>query len=347
MNSPLLPDRYELGFQIGTGGFGSVWAAADNLTGAQVAVKIPKHRDSDTLSQFRREAEVTSAITHENVVRTLDYSIDPAAPYLAMELIDGHTLSHKTNLFGPMAPEQIVSIAKQISAGLDAVHSAEVIHRDVSPANVMLDREGTAKLMDFGLATYAPPQFRDTFPLIATPGYMAPERLHGQFGTLEQRGGPQSDLYSLGAVMRHMMTGLPIIPGEKLEDLGGLRPDTSRELRALVEQLMMPDPADRPRSAAETHNRLAKLSPHSAATSTQAPSLTVARGTRRAASAAPTPNGTLLALAATGIPSVGEFSGAGSRGSRSSPTVPPSALGRSAERSSGNEQRFGPGDGRV
>lgn len=257
--TPVLPDRYQVGNQIGTGGFAGVWVAADTLSGDHVAVKVPRGRDDFTLQQFRQEAEMTSALHHANVVRTLDFSVDPQTPYLAMELVNGQTLNHRLSFHGPMDPDRTIAVATQIAAGLDASHRAEIIHRDLSPFNVMLTAQGTAKIMDFGTATYAAPQYRDPFPQITTPGYTAPERLHGRFGSLEQRGGPHSDLYSLGAIMRHMLTGRPIVPGEPLRDLGELRPDLPPELRRVVAQLMMPDPAARPSSAAEVRDLLPHL----------------------------------------------------------------------------------------
>jgi len=254
----VLGGRYILDDQIGYGGYGEVWRATDTVLTRPVAVKLLHPRYSqrgEALARFRAEARHAGGLSHENIAQVFDYGepADGQPPYLVMELVDGPSL--ETVLTGgPLDDSRTMDIVAQAAAGLQAAHTAGMIHRDIKPGNLLLAPGGTVKITDFGIAhTIGSAPLTATGELIGTPGYLAPERAMGERAT------PASDLYSLGMLAYECLAGAPPFRGTPLEvalahrdrPLPPLPPSVAVGVAALVMRLAAKDPARRPNDAAE------------------------------------------------------------------------------------------------
>jgi len=254
----VLGGRYVLDKQIGSGGYGEVWRAADTVLSRPVAVKLlhPLYTQrSEALARFRAEARHAGGLSHENIAQVFDY-VEPAdgqPPYLVMELVDGPSL--ETVLTGgPLDDSRTMAIVAQTAAGLQAAHAAGMIHRDIKPPNLLLAPGGTVKITDFGIAhTIGSVPVTASGELVGTPGYLAPERAMGE------QASPASDLYSLGMVAYECLAGTPPFRGTALEvalahrdrPLPPLPPTVAAEVCALVMRLTAKDPARRLDDTAE------------------------------------------------------------------------------------------------
>jgi serine/threonine protein kinase len=204
----VLSGRYELLHRLGIGGAGAVWQAMDRILERQVAIKVllPELADDpQTAARFRAEASAAGKLTHPNVVVVYDIGRDRGRDYLVMELVDGPSASQ---LFaeGPMASGAAAHLGRSVAAGLGAAHAAGMVHRDVKPANVLLTRDGTPKLADFGIArALGDATARLTRPgnVVGTARYLAPEQLRDD--PLDAR----ADVYSLGLLLHEALTGGP------------------------------------------------------------------------------------------------------------------------------------------
>ena len=205
MNPPLLAERYQLGELIATGGMGSVYRAIDTHLGRPVAVKVLKRvlaDDPTFLERFRREARAAAGISHPGVARVYDYGELSSEPFMVMELVDGDTLAQRIANQGRLPWEQAFAIAGQVASALSAAHAHGVIHRDVKPANILIDRSDRVKVTDFGIAR-AVRATTLTRPgmVLGSANYVAPEQAQGSSV------GPAADLYSLGCVLFESVTG--------------------------------------------------------------------------------------------------------------------------------------------
>jgi eukaryotic-like serine/threonine-protein kinase len=205
MTSTMLADRYQLGELIATGGMGSVYRAVDIHLGRPVAVKVLKRvlaDDATFLERFRREARAAAAISHPGVARVYDYGERSSEPFIVMELVEGDTLAEQIAHHGPLPWEQAFAIAEQVASALSAAHAHGVVHRDVKPANILVDRSGRVKVTDFGIARAARATTL-TRPgmVLGSANYVAPEQAQG--ATV----GPAADLYSLGCVLFESVVG--------------------------------------------------------------------------------------------------------------------------------------------
>jgi urea transport system substrate-binding protein len=255
-------DHYEVLKVVGQGGMGVVFKAFDEKLHRVVAIKAlaPQLTTSDTARQrFVREAQAAAAVAHENVIDVHVVEDAGAVPYLVMQFIEGRSLEDKIRQGGPLPLRGVLRIGAQIASGLAAAHAKGLIHRDVTPANILLE-DGTerVKITDFGLARAAADASRTHSGLIAgTPLYMSPEQANGQ--DVDQR----SDLFSLGSVLYAMCTGQPPFRAEKtVSVLKRVRKDTPPPIReinpnipdwlaAMVVKLHAKEPAQRFQSAAE------------------------------------------------------------------------------------------------
>jgi eukaryotic-like serine/threonine-protein kinase len=204
MTSTMLADRYQLGELIATGGMGSVHRAVDTHLGRPVAVKILKRvlaDDATFLERFRREARAAAAISHPGVARVFDYGERSSVPFIVMELVEGDTLAARIAR-GPLPWQEAFAIAEQVASALSAAHGHGVVHRDVKPANILVDRNGRVKVTDFGIARAARATTL-TRPgmVLGSASYVAPEQAQG--ATV----GPVADLYSLGCVLYESVVG--------------------------------------------------------------------------------------------------------------------------------------------
>ncbi|TJU76981.1 MAG: serine/threonine protein kinase [Mesorhizobium sp.] len=252
---------YELDERIAFGGMGEVYRGHNIQTGDHVAIKIvlPEFaRDQTILSLFRKEATILNHLSHDAVVRYHVFTIDPGIgrPYLAMEFVDGQSLFDIMRN-GPMPTEDVRKLCHRLASGLNAVHQAGAIHRDLSPDNIILPggRVDRAKIIDFGIARSATVGGETLIggKFAGKYNYVSPEQLGLYSGDVSE----QSDIYSLGLVLAAALRGKPIdMSGSQFEIVEKRRtvPDLSdidADFRGIVEAMLQPDPQDRPISMAD------------------------------------------------------------------------------------------------
>lgn len=201
----MLDNRYELLEVIGVGGMAVVYKAKCHRLNRFVAVKILKEEyaaDEELRRQFHDESQAVAMLSHPNIVNVYDVSRSGSVEYIVMELIDGITLKDYLSRRGPLTPKEIVIFATQIAKALEHAHSRDIVHRDIKPQNIMLLRDGTVKVADFGIARLTNRQ--QTYckgEAIGSVHYVSPEQAKGSH--IDNR----TDIYSLGVVMYEMITG--------------------------------------------------------------------------------------------------------------------------------------------
>ncbi|MDI5904150.1 serine/threonine-protein kinase, partial [Streptomyces sp. 12257] len=210
----LLAGRYRVVAQLGRGGMGVVWRAVDEVLGREVAVKeLRTYTDADgpELADLRlrmqREARAAARVRHPGVVAVHDVAEVDGRPLIVMELVDGPSLDAVLRKSGPLDPREAAGIGAKVMDALAAAHEAGVLHRDVKPGNILLDRSGRVLLTDFGIATMDDPgdgsatNLTRTGHLVGSLDYMAPERAQGADP------GPASDVWGLGATLYAAVEG--------------------------------------------------------------------------------------------------------------------------------------------
>src|SRR5207244_1870448 len=212
----LLASRYRLVERIDEGGAGEVWRARDEKLDRNVAIKLLGPDADDAFrARFADEARRAAAVVHPNVVTVFDEGRDGADAFMVLEYVPGKTLRDLVAERGPLPPHEASRLVAQVAAGLDAANAAGVIHCDVKPANVIVDRAGLVKLTDFGIARAA--RDRDDQELLGTARYIAPERI--EVGEVTAR----TDVYGLGLLAYELLAGRPAFEGVSTEELMRLR----------------------------------------------------------------------------------------------------------------------------
>ncbi len=252
--------------KLGAGGMGVVFKARHRRLGRVVALKIlpPAFaRDPDLLSRFRREVDVAASLSHPNIVAILDADEDRGIHFMTMEYIEGSDLDRLVVDRGALAVDLALDCVIQAARGLEAAHARGIVHRDIKPGNLMLDRSGLVRVLDLGLArTFGTPDpLAETTPrsltqsgtCVGTVDFMAPEQ-----GLDSRRVDHRADIYSLGCTLCYLMTGRPPFKGENLvvklmahqnvdaESLRLARPDIPAAIDAAFLAMMSKKPEDRP-----------------------------------------------------------------------------------------------------
>jgi serine/threonine-protein kinase len=272
----LVLGRYVLLDRLGKGAMGKVYKARHRLMGRIVALKFiaPEYLVRiHAVPRFLREIRLLSRLDHPNIVRALDADLIGKSPCIVMEYVSGQDLERRLLARGPLPPEQVVRFAGQAARGLAHAHDRGVIHRDIKPSNLLLGADGRLRILDLGLgsslevADGEQGRFATADGMVAgTVDYMSPEQAVGQ-SKLDGR----SDLYSLGCVMYHLLTGQVPFPSDsrveclaqrirgRPEPITAMRPDLPLGLVGVVDRLMANSPDDRFQTAAEAAEALRAL----------------------------------------------------------------------------------------
>jgi serine/threonine-protein kinase len=266
-----LGGRYRVLSVLGAGGMGVVYKAHDLELDDVVALKMLKPGallDTEQLDRLKSEIKLARRITHPNVLRTFDFGEVNGLPYISMEYVRGMTLRYLLREARRVPYSAGLRIARQLAAGLAAAHEVGVLHRDIKPENLILEANGNAKLMDFGIARparRATPGFTQPGTFLGTPNYCAPEQLAGD--EVDER----ADIYSCGVLMTEMFCGALPFSGSNTMEIymaqmqaeparpSALWPEIRPELEALILRCLKRSIAERPASAAELAAALAQL----------------------------------------------------------------------------------------
>ncbi len=259
-------ERWEFGAELGCGAVARVVCVRDRMTGAVYAAKLlhPRHeRDATAVLRFRREAELSIRLVHDNLVRVWGTDVIAGHTALVMELVDGPTLAHQLACSGPVSEVALLDLAWGLASGLAYAHGCGVIHRDLKPANVLMDRTGP-KIADFGMArasSFAQAD-RGALTVLGTPPYMAPECLDPMAVD------PRTDLYALGCILHELATGTPpfggptpfaVLEAHRTAPVPRLPATFSTGTQRLVAALMAKAAGDRPQSAGAVLHAIATL----------------------------------------------------------------------------------------
>jgi eukaryotic-like serine/threonine-protein kinase len=261
----LLAGRYRLVRRIGAGAMGVVWQGHDERLDRLVAVKklqlrpgLPQAKAAQATARCLREGRIAARLHHPNAISVFDVVDEDDVPNLVMEYLPSRSMATVIAEDGPLMPGAVAAIGAQVAAALAAAHDAGIVHRDITPGNVLLGEDGVVKLTDFGISRAADDVAATTGPFAGTPAYLAPEVAHGAAPT------PASDVFSLGATLYAALEGAPPF-GRATNVLAVLHavaggeinpPQRSGPLTGVLFALLDADPAARP-SAARAHDLLA------------------------------------------------------------------------------------------
>ncbi|MEV7623254.1 serine/threonine-protein kinase [Actinoplanes sp. NPDC089786] len=248
----LLGGRYLLVARVGAGGMGEVWRATDEVLGRTVAVKVMLPEVAGQAGFARRfvaEAQAMAGVSHPGVANIHDYGQDHGVTFMVMEFIDGESLAQAVARAGRMAPPEVMRMIAEAAEGLQAVHDAGIVHRDVKPANLLVRRNGQVVLTDFGISRAGDSTgLTQSGAVLGTPTYLSPEQVLGQPAT------PLSDLYALGVAAYEMLAGRRPFVGENAYAVAlqrvqapppPLPADVPPNVAAVVGRMLATDPAQR------------------------------------------------------------------------------------------------------
>ena len=261
--------RYQIIEELGKGGMGKVYKALDADLKEKVAIKLIKPEvaaDKNTIERFRNEMKFARKIRHKNVCQMYDLNKEEGIHYITMEYVHGEDLKRLIRKIGQMSAGQVISIAVQVCEGMAEAHRLGVVHRDLKPQNIMVDEEGNARIMDFGIARSVKGKgITGAGVMIGTPEYMSPEQVEGK--EIDQR----SDIYSLGVILYEMVTGQVPFEGDTPFTIGmkhkGEIPQNPKELNTqisddlsnLILKCMEKDKEQRYQSAGEVRSELTSI----------------------------------------------------------------------------------------
>ena len=208
----LFAGRYHIIEELGRGGMGRVYKVFDREIREKIALKLLRPEiagDEKMIERFRNELKFARRITHKNICRMYDLNKEDETMFITMEYVSGEDLKSSVTRVGPLSAGKTIFIAKQICEGLAEAHKLDVVHRDLKPQNIMVDRAGNIRIMDFGIARSVQSKgITATGVMIGTPEYMAPEQVEGK--EIDQR----TDIYSLGVILFELLTGTVPFEGD-------------------------------------------------------------------------------------------------------------------------------------
>lgn len=270
-----LSGRYLLGDTIGFGGMSEVYLARDQRLDRDVAIKVLRAdlaRDPSFYLRFRREAQNAASLNHPSIVAVYDTgeadTDEGPLPYIVMEYVQGDTLRDLVRNDGPFDPRRASAVIADVCAALDFSHKNGIVHRDMKPANIMINLAGEVKVMDFGIAraiSDASSTMTQTAAVIGTAQYLSPEQARGE------RVDARSDIYSVGCVLFEILSGEPPFTGdspvavayqhvsEEPPAPSSINPDISPELDSIVLKALSKNPANRYQNAAEMRGDLVSV----------------------------------------------------------------------------------------
>lgn len=261
--------NYRIHSRLGRGGMGQVFLAEQINSGRRVAVKVlRKSADGTPLARerFVREALASAKLAHPNIIQIYDANPDADPPYLVMEYVDGISLQAAVAQYGPFTPAEVAECGRQVALGLQHASDAGLVHRDVKPANILLDRRGVAKILDLGIVRIVGDcltQLAQSDVILGTVEYIAPEQ------ALSSQVDSRADIYSLGATLYFLLAGRPPFPEGDVRDkilqlaheepipLDRLAPTVPAELVAIVHKMLAKDPDDRYQWSSDVARELA------------------------------------------------------------------------------------------
>ena len=274
MTGYLFGDRYQIGDTLGFGGMSEVHRGRDLRLGRDVAVKVLRAdlaRDPSFQTRFSREAQNAASLNHPAIVAVFDTGSTRTdagtVPYIVMEFVDGDTLRDVLKKEGPLVPRRAMEIVADVCAALDFSHRHGIVHRDVKPANIMLNRAGAVKVMDFGIAravSDGQSTMTATAAVIGTAQYLSPEQARGE--AVDAR----SDVYATGCVLYELLTGEPPFTGDSPVAIAyqhvreaprapsEVHPGLPKELDAIVLKALNKNPLNRYQTAADMRSDLVR-----------------------------------------------------------------------------------------
>ncbi|MBR1735644.1 MAG: Stk1 family PASTA domain-containing Ser/Thr kinase, partial [Firmicutes bacterium] len=263
-NDTVISGRYRIIEQIGIGGMAVVYKALDIKLDRAVTLKVLKEAfiaDEEFLKRFSVEAKAAAKLNHPNIVSAYDVGEDGNIHYIVMEYIDGYTLKELIKKKAPFSNEEALGVAIQIATGLEAAHSCGIIHRDIKPQNILVTKEGSIKVTDFGIARTAGSN-TITADSIGSVHYFSPEQARSGFVDYK------SDIYSLGIILFEMVTGVVPFEGESavelamkhieepLPDMKALNPNISDSVVKIILKATEKKASQRYQSAYEMNDNL-------------------------------------------------------------------------------------------
>jgi serine/threonine protein kinase len=269
--------KYKLLERIGVGGMGQVFLCEHMFMKRRVAVKVLPPAKADqpaALGRFYREARAAGSIQHSNIVRTHDIDQDGNLHFIVMEYVDGSNLLDVVKKFGKMDIGRVVSYMRQVALGLEYAFKNGIIHRDIKPGNILINRRGKAQILDMGLARFFNDQNDnltvkyDDKIVLGTADYVAPEQVANSHSV-----DTRADVYALGATTYFLLAGHPPFPSGTVSQkllwhrtkdptpIQQVRPDCPDALAAIVTKMMAKDPKNRYQTAGEVAAELEKLMP--------------------------------------------------------------------------------------
>ncbi len=265
----IVAGRYKIIERLGKGGMGRVYKVHDLEVGEKIALKLIRPEiaaNTKIIARFQNELRSARKISHRNVCRMFDLSRDGDMKFITMEYVSGEDLKATIKRMGPLTWKKAVSIGKQLCQGLSEAHRLGVIHRDLKCRNIMIDREGSVRIMDFGIALSQESEgITESGVIIGTPQYLSPEQVDGK--EIDSR----TDIYSMGIILYEMVTGKVPFEGDSTYSIAFkqkteapkapwvLNPEIPLELGRLILRCLAKNPGQRPQTAEEVCAELTRM----------------------------------------------------------------------------------------